>query len=220
MLEETRRMLFRGCLRKKRRGISWVVGYSFLLLIFSILGCGASRKVTRMETETVVDLSGRWNDTDSRLVAEEMIREALARPWLEDFIAEKAKKPDVIVSRIRNESYEHISVETFIRDLERELTNSGKVNFVAEKSEREEIREERLDQALHASEESAKRPGQEAGADFMLIGSINSILDESGGKKVIYYQVDLQLVDMETNRKVWLGQKKIKKFISRKKVTF
>ena len=219
MLEEMEKGPFRGCL-KMRKGSSWLVRFPLLFLFFFILGCGTSRKVTRIEPETVVDLSGRWNDTDSRLVAEEMIRDALARPWLEDFTAEEGKKPDVIVSRIRNESYEHISVETFIRDLERELTNSGKVNFVAEKSEREQIREERLDQAQHASEESAKRPGQEAGADFMLIGSINSILDESGGKKVISYQVDLQLVDMETNRKVWLGQKKIKKFISRKKATF
>ncbi len=215
-----RRMPFRGCLERKRRGSNWLVGVLLFLLLFSIWGCGASRKVTRIEPEAVVDLSGRWNDTDSRLVAEEMIRDALARPWLEEFIIQKGKKPDVIVGRIRNESYEHISVETFIQDLERELTNSGKVNFVAGKSEREQIREERLDQTRHASEESAKRPGQEAGADFMLIGSINSILDESKGKKVIYYQVDLRLVDMETNRKAWLGQKKIKKLLTRKRVTF
>jgi len=215
-----RRMPFRGCPERKRRGSNWLVGVLLFLLLFSIWGCGASRKVTRIEPEATIDLSGRWNDTDSRLVAEEMISDALARSWLEEFIIQKGKKPDVIVGRIRNESYEHISVETFIQDLERELTNSGKVNFVAGKSEREEIREERLDQAQHASEESAKRPGQEAGADFMLIGSINSILDESGGKKVIYYQVDLRLVDMETNRKAWLGQKKIKKLLTRKRVTF
>jgi len=213
-------MPFRGCPERKRRGSNWLVGVLLFLLLFSIWGCGASRKVTRIEPEATIDLSGRWNDTDSRLVAEEMISDALARSWLEEFIIQKGKKPDVIVGRIRNESYEHISVETFIQDLERELTNSGKVNFVAGKSEREEIREERLDQAQHASEESAKRPGQEAGADFMLIGSINSILDESGGKKVIYYQVDLRLVDMETNRKAWLGQKKIKKLLTRKRVTF
>ncbi len=215
-----RRMPFRNCRQRRKRGSSWLVGVSLFLLPLFLLGCGASRKVTRIEPEATVDLSGHWNDTDSRLVAKEMISDALARPWLEDFVAQKGNKPDVIVGKIRNESYEHISVETFIQDLERELTNSGKVNFVAGKSEREQIREERLDQAQHASEESAKRAGQEAGADFMLIGSINSILDESGGKKVIYYQVDLRLVDMENNRKVWLGQKKIKKLLTRKRVTF
>ena len=187
---------------------------------FLLWGCGTSRKVTRIAPETTVDLSGHWNDTDSRLVAEEMIKDVLSRPWLEDFVSQKGKKPDVIVGKIRNESYEHISVETFVQDLARALTNSGKVNFVAGKSEREQIREERLDQACNASEESAKRPGEEAGADFMLIGTINSILDESGGKKVVSYQVDLQLVDMETNRKVWFGQKKIKKLLTRKRVTF
>ena len=45
----------------------------------------------------------------------------------------------------------------------------------------------------------------------------NSIEDREGGKQVTYYQVDLTLTDIETNEKIWLGPKKIKKFIERKR---
>ena len=106
---------------------------------------------------------------------------------------------------------EHINVKTFVSDLERELTNSQHVTFVANKAEREEIREERRDQAVHALEKTQKGPGREVGADFMMKGSISSIQDESEGVKSVFYQVDLDLIDLENNVKSWYGQKKIKK---------
>jgi hypothetical protein len=64
---------------------------------------------------------------------------------------------------------------------------------------------------------SAKRFawGKEHGADYMLSGVINSIEDSEGGNAVVFYQVDLNLIDLESNSKVWQGQKKIKKFIGR-----
>jgi hypothetical protein len=49
---------------------------------------------------------------------------------------------------------------------------------------------------------------------------ISTIPDESEGVKAMYYQVDLELVDLETNVKSWFGQKKIKKIIERKRVLF
>lgn len=178
-------------------------------------GCGPSKTVSRIEADTTIDLSGEWNDTDSRLVAEEMIKDVLSRPWVGEFRGEHKRAPDVIVGTVRNRTSEHISTLTFIKNLERELINSGRVNFVANKEERQEVREERAEQQEHASEESMKRFQQEAGADFMLRGDITSIVDQEGGEMVKYYQVNLELINIETNRKAWVGEKKIKKYISR-----
>jgi len=58
-----------------------------------------------------------------------------------------------------------------------------------------------------------KRRDKEQGADFMLQGTINSIVDEYKRDKTVYYQVDLELTNIETNEKVWIGDKKIKKMI-------
>lgn len=185
-----------------------------------IIGCAAQPKVARVSEETTIDLSGDWNDTDSRLVAETMIDDALSKPWLEEFISKSGRKPRIIVGRILNRSHEHINTRTFVKDLEIALTNSGKAVFVAEKGEREEIRRERLEQMEYASPETVKALGREFGADFMLIGEINTILDQSGGMMVKYYQVELELVNMETNEKVWIGQKKIKKVVRRPSVTW
>jgi uncharacterized protein (TIGR02722 family) len=191
----------------------------FLLLsvcILLIAGCGGGRTVKRIAPDEVTDLSGRWNDTDSRLVAANMISDMLARPWLIDFEQENFKKPVVIVGTIRNESTEHINVGVFIKDIERELINSGKVDFVASKSEREEIREERMDQQMYASEETAKKLAQEIGADYFLIGSVKSEEDWFEGKKAVAYSIDLELIDVEKNKKAWIGNKEIKKLIEQR----
>lgn len=191
-----------------------------LSITFVLSGCGHEVKVTRVDTGVVTDLSGRWNDTDSRMVAEAMVKEALQYPWLGNFEKANQRQPVVVVGTVLNTSHEHISVQTFITDLERELTNSQKVTFVAGKGERDEVRSERKEQAIYASEETQKAPGKEIGADFMLKGAIATILDEAEGTKAVFYQVDLQMIDLENNAKVWYGQKKIKKVVERKRTVF
>ncbi len=182
-------------------------------LLALLAGCGQT--VTRVDSDSVTDLSGNWNDTDSRLVAEEMIQDVLSRGWLANFNRAKGKAPTVIVGTVRNLSHEHINTRTFVADMERELINSGAVEFVASASDREEVRGEVKDQDLHASEETRKAMGQEVGADFMLQGSINSIVDAISGEQARFYQIDLTLIELGTNRKVWVGQKKIKKTIEK-----
>ena len=201
----------------KRLGLNTVILALGIFII--IVGCASTPTVERKEVDTTIDLSGRWNDTDSRLVSEEMIQDCLSRPWLERYKSKhNGDIPTVIVGRVKNRSHEHINVQTFTKDLERALINSGQVQFVASKGERMDIRDERRDMAQHASDETMKGPGQEIGADFMLIGVINTIRDDIGSKAVMYYQVDLELIDMSNNLKVWIGDKKIKKLIKKPKV--
>jgi len=182
-------------------------------LMFLLAACNPT--VSRVESDSVTDLSGNWNDTDSRLVAQEMIQDVLSRGWLSKFNRANGKAPTVIVGTVRNLSHEHINTRTFIADMERELINSGEVEFVASAKDREEIRSEVKDQDLHATEESRKAMGQEIGADFMLQGSINSIVDAVSGEQARFYQIDLTLIQLGTNRKVWVGQKKIKKTVEK-----
>jgi penicillin-binding protein activator len=188
-----------------------------VLVLCLLFACSSSRKVYRIEPNTTTDLSGKWNDTDARLVAEEMIKDCLSRVWLTDFAAAKGKKPVVTVGTIRNKSDEHIDTETFTSDFERELTNSGQVKFVASREQKEEIRDERFDQQDFASPETMKKIRNETGADFILLGAIKSIVDEIEGTKVVYYQTDLELINIESTEKAWIGTKKIKKEISKSK---
>jgi uncharacterized protein (TIGR02722 family) len=191
------------------------------LLLTALLGltaCGT--QVERVDVEETHDLSGAWNDTDSRLVSEEMINDMLSRPWRQDYTNRYRKQPTVIVGTVRNLSHEHVNVNTFVNDIERAMINSGKVTFVASSQERQEIRDERKDQDLHAREDTRKAMGQELGADFMLKGSINTIIDMEGKTQLRYYQVDLNLISLRDNRIAWVGQKKIKKLVKNSRLRY
>lgn len=188
--------------------------------VTAFLGCsGDSKKVTRVEADSVIDLSGKWNDTDSRLVADEMINDCIARPWYDKMLQSRGGTlPTIVVGSIRNKSHEHINVETFIKDMERALINSGKVDFVANAEARNELRNELASQSGNATEETRKDAGQEIGADLMLTGSLNSIVDQEGKEQVVFYQIDLELTDIQTHKKIWIGDKKIKKYMSKSSV--
>ncbi|MCZ6677832.1 MAG: penicillin-binding protein activator LpoB [Candidatus Poribacteria bacterium] len=193
---------------------------SFLVVII-LAGCSSTKTVKRVEVDTTIDLSGRWNDTDSRQVSEGMITDCLNHPWIINHTSRsQGKKPVVIVGAIRNRSMEHIAVGIFINDIERAFINSGQVSVVASADERGELRAEKQDQREFANVETIKEIGRELGADYMMTGEINSIEDREGGKQVVFYQTDLTLINIKTNEKIWLGQQKIKKFIERKRAGF
>ncbi|MEE8165194.1 MAG: penicillin-binding protein activator LpoB [Myxococcota bacterium] len=186
-----------------------------LAAILFLSACASGPRVTRTASDEVIDLSGFWNDTDSRMVSEEMIGDSLKRAWIDDWRGATGEKPTVIVGSVRNRSSEHINTHTFSKDLERAFVNSGRIRVVAASDERGGLRDERLDQLRNSTIDTAKSMGKELGADFMLIGSIDTIIDAAGGTNLRFYQVDLELVNLESNEKVWIGQKKIKKLVER-----
>jgi penicillin-binding protein activator len=180
---------------------------------------GCARQVTRIAPEQALDLSGRWNDVDSRLVADAMIQQSFGAAWaLNHAQLRGGEQPTVVVGTIRNRSMEHIPVGTFVRDLERAYVNSGQVRVVAGGAERQELRAERLDQQANAAADTRNRLAMEEGANYMLQGEIQSIEDREGRRRVVFYQVDLSLVDVESNSRVWVGQHKIKKYVQNPRV--
>lgn len=182
-----------------------------IILSFGLQSC--FRTVSRVDPNEEIDISGRWNDVDSKLTAETMVDQVLSEIWLKNHMMEKKEKPVVIVGFVKNKSHEHIDAETFIKDIERSFITSQKVRLVQGGEKRDAVRGERADQQDNSSVSTMKKWGLEVGADYMMQGSINSIVDALDRKKVVYYQIDLELTHMQTNEIVWIGDKKIKKMV-------
>lgn len=184
------------------------------IAVSGITFTSCSRQVTRVSTDQSIDISGNWNNTDSRLVAEEMTQTILGEKWISTHLEEKqGKRPVVIVGVVKNKSHEHIDAETFVKDVEQSFIKTSRVRLVQGGKKREELRAEKADQQDNASVSTMKKFGLENGADYILQGSINSIVDSHKRKKVVYYQVNLELTDIQTNEVVWIGEKKIAKYV-------
>jgi hypothetical protein len=105
------------------------IGTLVVLTIALINGC-ANRKITRVDPSETIDLSGRWNDSDSRLVSEEMIGDLLTSAWIPRYLKANDKRPVVVVGLVENKSHEHINSETFIKDVEKAIIRDGNIRLV------------------------------------------------------------------------------------------
>lgn len=184
-----------------------------LAVAAALAGCASKKEVVRTDAGERIDLSGNWNDTDAQQVSAALADQISRGPWIENFLAEKGRKPTLIIAPVRNKTAEHIATRTLVDELERDFINGGRVRIVASAEEREQVRTERADQQEFSSPETMKKWGLEKGADVMLIGEVNQIVDSEGRQSVRYYQVDCYLVDLQDNTKLWAGFEKIKKFI-------
>ena len=198
--------------------------FLILFIAFTFTSCESTGNVNvkRVSADTVTDLSGYWNDTGIRLVAEEIINGCLTSPRILEYpLTHNGALPVVIVGSYRNKSDEHIDTEILTKKLETALVNSGKVEFVASSSERLELREERKDQQINSSEETAKSLGNETAADYMLQGSIKTIVDTDGQTMTRTYYVTTEMIHIENNKKIWMNDNSsIKKVIKRPSVRF
>jgi len=197
-----------------------IISTALITSALSLTACVQSTAVKRVDENVEIALTDKWNDKDSQLVAKAMIDDMLSFPWINKHFQKERNNPAIIIQKIRNKSHEHIPMDTFLNDLKRAMLRTGRVDFVANSDVRNDVREERADQELNASMESQNEMGEEQGADYALSGTINSIVDQVQGKRVTFYQVDLILIDMTTNREVWNGQKKIKKYLERASVGY
>jgi uncharacterized protein (TIGR02722 family) len=197
---------------------SWTLPALSLAVLIALGGC-AEKRVARVDTGKQLDLSGKWNDTDSQMVSKDMIADALSFPWADQFSKKNGRNPVVVAFGVKNRTAELINTQTFMKDLERSFLRSGRVDVVADRDQRSELREERADQQGGFTANPAKI-GKEVGADFVLTGTINSIQDRLDNNEVIFYQTNLELVNVESNQKVWIGENKIKKLIDRAKTRF
>ena len=199
----------------------YVHNYTTLLLIlFSLalfVSCGSAIRVDRIAMDTDLDLSGSWNDTDIRLVAEELVGDSLRASWIDQFRIRKGRDPVVIIGSILNRSSEHIDTSILSKRFELAFINTGRVQMVADIDFRATVRDERQEQQFFASEETAKALGKEIGADFLLQGAVRTNIDQVSGTAVRTYYVSAELIDIETNRKVWVGEETIRKLIRQSK---
>ncbi len=184
-----------------------------LFLFVLIVASSCSRSVTRIDPSTEINLSGRWNDADSRLVADKMIAELTNSERYKEYVKNKGSKPAIIIGQIKNKTSEHIDADNYIKKLEAAIFNANIANLVENDEFRDKLRVERANQQEFADPATMKEWGKETGADLMLFGEMTSETDVYNKERVVNYVTTLFLTDMETNQRVWYGQQEIKKHI-------
>ncbi|MBQ0039183.1 MAG: penicillin-binding protein activator LpoB [Treponema sp.] len=182
--------------------------FAMAMMAFICSAFTFAAKVKRVDSDEIIDLDGFWNDSDVKIVCDNLIDQCVNSAGVKRKSAKIEERtgevPSAIIGRIRNESSEHIDTSIIEMKFRNAIINSGVMNFVASKGERENLRDEKDDQQEHAVD--AKAQNNEIAADFMLMGSVKTIIQKEGKKSVRAYFVYVELVDIETNKILWTGE--------------
>jgi uncharacterized protein (TIGR02722 family) len=188
-----------------------------LMTIVVLSSCSSGINVSRIDSSKKIDLSGNWNDTDIQIVTKALVDSSLKSNWIDQFRVRNGKNPTVVIGTIINRSSEHIDTAIIAKRFEMALINTNRVDMVADIDLREQVRQEREEQQYYASEESSVALGKELGANFLLQGAVRTVVDQVSGRSVRTYYVSAELIDIETSRKIWVGEESIRKMITQPK---
>jgi hypothetical protein len=204
-----------------------MITISLLILPSCVSSGGRNTKVNVVQDDdanTRNDQTGEWNDADMRDTAKTLIDQMVLEAWYEKALKKKEsseeKLPTVKIGKIKNKTDGHLPIDAFNDGIKRTLINSGKITFIANSEDTQKVRKSRDDEMNHVTDDSAKEDGEEIATDYMLLGQFTSMSDRLGGREVKYLQVNLRLVDTEKNVIVWVGEKKIKKFVQQRSRTW
>ena len=190
---------------------------SGLISIFALSACGPREFVKGKYDTNVEDtnlLTDKWSESDMQQAVKDLVTSAVAHPT----ISAAKRPPIVMVTRLQNKTSEHIDTQSITDMFTVELTNSGKVNFV-DKAAREDIAEEYdYQDSGMVNRESKKEKGGQIGADFIMNGRLDSIVQEAGKDKTVYYKLTMNLTNLKTGLIQWTGQKQIRKEFKKKRV--
>ena len=158
-------------------------------------------------------LTDQWSETDMQKSVTDLVSSMLAHPSL----AQSSKKPIVLVTKIQNKTNEHVETQSIADMIKVELTRSGKVVFI-DKEAREDIANEQSYQESGAVGSNKIGKAQQVGADFILNGRLDSIVQEVGKDKTVYYKLTLNLTDIRSGLIVWTDHKQMRKVFRKKTI--
>lgn len=199
---------------------------SRILLLVSVLGsmalssvlvsCGPKAFVKGSYDDVTKEnnLNDEWSETDMQKTVAELVGSLMAHPT----IANAKTPPLVMVTNLQNKTSEHIDTQSIMDMVRVDLMNGGKVAFVDKEARQDVADEYAYQNSGMVAETSKKGPGGQIGADFVINGRIDSIVQEVGKDKSVYYKLTLNLTNLKTNVMAWSNHKQIRKTYKKKSI--
>ncbi len=186
------------------------------LVVLGLSSCGPKAFVKGQYDDVNREnlMNDQWSETDMQVIVKSMVDSMTAHPS----IANAKKLPIVMVTNLQNKTSEHIDTQSIMDMVRVDLTNSGKVAFIDKEARQDISNEYDYQNSGVVSEETKKTPGGQIGADFIINGRMDSIVQEVGKDKSVYYKITLNLTNLKTGVISWTNQKQIRKTFKKKSI--
>lgn len=191
-----------------------IIVFTMITALFASCGPKAFVKGQYDDVEKQNLMNDQWSETDMQVAVKSMVESLVKHPA----VASAKTPPDVIVTGLQNKTSEHIDTQSIMDMIRVELTNSGKVSFLDKEARKDISDEYDYQNSGMVSKETKKSAGSQIGADYVINGRLDSIVQEVGKDKSVYYKLTLNLTNIKTTRIVWTDQKQIRKTFKKKTI--
>lgn len=187
--------------------MQWLKKILVCLSVLTLIGCTTLRygDPARIETTTT-----DFGSSDLQQIATEMVDSLLSFPPIVQVTNER--RPVIFVDSIKNKTLEHIDTEAITDTIRTRVLRSGKFRFVDMTKVNAVMKqfEYQYESGL-VNPAMASAFGQQIGAEYMLYGSLSSIVKRTDKVKDVYYKFTLNLMHLETGVIEWADEKEIRK---------
>lgn len=199
-----------------KKNLLYLVIFGTILFVISSCGPRQYTKGEYKDPNVIMLLTDKFSENDLQLIAKK-----IANSILESSIVKGRDKRSVFqIERVTNKTSEHIDMESLTDKIKVALIQSGRVLF-SDKGSRENVANElEYQDSKYVDQSTAKKPGSQIGADFLLTGAISSIVQEAGRDKLVYYKSTFNLTNMNTNIIEWSDEKELRKAYKKRHVGF
>lgn len=159
------------------------------------------------DVEKENNLNDLWSETDMQKVVADLVASMVNHRE----ISNADRPPIVMVTKLQNKTSEHIDTQSIMDMVRVELSRGGRVSFVDKEAREDVAAEYEYQGSGMMSEETKKGKGGQIGADYIINGRLDSIVQEAGKNKTVYYKVTLNLTNLKKNLIVWTDYKQIRK---------
>lgn len=159
-------------------------------------------------------LNDQWSETDMQKAVADLVKSMGSAK----VIATAKTEPIVMVTGLQNKTSEHIDTQSIMDMLRVELMKSGSVSFIDKEAREDVAAEYQYQNSGMVSGSTKKGPGDQVGADFIINGRLDSIVQEVGKEKTVYYKLTLNLTNLKTNVIAWSDYKQIRKTFKKKTI--
>jgi len=180
-------------------------------LALALLGCATTRPVRGdyVDPHTIEIVTDHFSESDLQMIADRMAASMAQSP---SFAKAGPQAPvRVVVAHLENHSSEPVDLESLADKIQVSLFKTGKFQIFDQRARLAIAQEYEYQQSNYVDPASAHAPGQQTPADFVLTGTLASIVQQGGADERVYYKFSLEASDMKSGAVAWADDEEIRK---------
>lgn len=184
-----------------------------VVLIAFLSACAPTIQYDIKDEETVT--GSDWSAKDLKDVSDYMADSLKQSAFIAGPQYARERPRWMLARDMKNETDEHVNTRTIMEKIRTRLINGGIAGFIDDQAIEDILNQMKLQQSGLFDNKTVAQVGKLVGARLILRGTISSIRKKTDRKDIIYYNITLQLVNIQTGEIVWTDEKEIQRLTSK-----